>query len=165
MTLVRTNKQLNKGVEVTNVKVNHLEWFQLKGFCSLLKTPEPTPDKKAQIFRDINDNKNHFIFIATLEKEIVGTVTIAVEPTFECGGKPVAFIKCLVCDLTKPPEVQKDALNLLVGKVVGLAQGRHCHTAVAAVVDDSAISFLKEFGFEMVGSALSLSFVSKEKVP
>lgn len=97
----------------------------------------------AEIFDRISSSPNHIIFIAIVNDEIVGSVTLLIEPKFIRNGGIVGHIE----DVEVKKEYHKKGIGkYLMKKVVEYAENIGCYKTILDCSDE-VIPFYKSIGF------------------
>ena len=129
-----------------------------KGFLKTLDTLRQTSisqEKALEIFKEIKANPKHIIIIAELNKEIVGTTTLLVEPKFIHQGGKVGHIE----DVVVRKEFQGRKIGQKIIKfVLQIAKNQGCYKTILDCSDDVK-SFYEEIGFKQHSNELRFDHI------
>ena len=133
------------------LKIRKLQKKDLqKGFLTTLDSLKMASNidknKAEEVFEKINSNPNHIIAIAELDKKIIGSATLLIEPKFIHDGGLVGHIEDVVVD--KNFQGQKIG-NEIIKFLLEFAKNQGCYKTILNCTDD-----VKEF-YEKIGFTLS----------
>lgn len=139
------------------IRIRELEIGDLKrGF---LKTLENLSDleglghKKArEIFEYITLRPSYHVFVAEIEGQVVGAITLLVEQKFTHNGGKVGYIEDVV---TRKGWERRGIGRALVSKALEQARQEGCYKIVLECSEDY-VSFYEKFGFELHSHAMRL---------
>ncbi len=123
-----------------------------KNYLELMSQLKPTNiysySKFEKIFKEIEKNKNHNIFVIEEDNIIVGTVTIVLETKFIYDGDKLGHIEDLVVD----KEYRKKGYGgNLVDHVVNFCKKNQCRK-IGLCSRPNAQEFYYKKGFDVIGS-------------
>jgi len=133
------------------LKIRKLQKKDLqKGFLTTLDSLKMASNidknKAEEVFEKINSNPNHIIAIAELDKKIIGSATLLIEPKFIHDGGLVGHIEDVVVD--KNFQGQKIG-NEIIKFLLEFAKNQGCYKTILNCTED-----VKEF-YEKIGFTLS----------
>ena len=103
-----------------------------------------------EVFKKINENKDHVIAVAELEGKIVGATTLLIEPKFIHNGGVVGHIEDVVVDKNHQG---KKIGEKVVRYLLDYAQKRGCYKTILDCTDDVK-PFYEKIGFLSVGNEM-----------
>ena len=131
-------------VTIRELKEEDIQKGFLKTLDTLRKTSSITQEKALEIFKEIKINPKHIIIIAELNGEIIGTITLLVEPKFIHQGGKVGHIE----DVVVRKEFQGRKIGQKIIKfVLQIAKNQGCYKTILDCSDDVK-SFYEEIGFK-----------------
>lgn len=134
---------------MTDVKIRQLEEKDLKnGFLNSLDTLRKASDleleKAKQIFKYIQKNENHKVFVAVMGDKIVGSTTLLIEQKFIHQGGKVGHIE----DVVVSKENQGKGIGeKLIKFVLDYAKQNQCYKTILDCNDDLK-PFYEKLGFK-----------------
>ncbi len=124
---------------------------------SLRKSSHISPKKAHTIFEKISKNPNQIIYVALINKEIVGTASILIEQKFIHEGGKVGHIEDVA--------VRKKYQGMGIGKKIvkalleyGKKQG--CYKTILDCSDE-LVPFYKDIGFKQFSNSMRFDYLSK----
>lgn len=107
-----------------------------------------------QIFRELNQNKDYYIFVYEMDAKVVGMATVFIEQKFIHTGSRVGHIEDVVVssDYRKMGIGQK-----LILKCVEIAKDRDCYKVILDC-DEKNASFYEKSGFKTYGVCMKINF-------
>jgi len=116
----------------------------LTSLDSLRKASDIEPDKAKQIFDKINANPDHVIFVAILNRKVVGSTTLLIESKFIHNGGKVGHIEDVV--VNKENQGQKIGEKLILA-ALEYAKMAQCYKTILDC-EDSLKPFYEKIGFK-----------------
>ena len=142
-------------VTIRELKEDDIQKGFLKTLDTLRQTSSITQEKALEIFKEIKINPKHIIIIAELNKEIVGTTTLLVEPKFIHQGGKVGHIE----DVVVRKEFQGRKIGQKIIKfVLQIAKNQGCYKTILDCSDDVK-SFYEEIGFKQHSNELRFDHI------
>ena len=130
-----------------------------KGFLTTLDSLKMTSNidknKAEEVFEKINSNPNHIIAIAELDKKIIGSATLLIEPKFIHDGGLVGHIEDVVVD--KKFQGQKIG-NEIIKFLLEFARNQGCYKTVLNCTDDVK-EFYEKNGFTLSANELRFNHI------
>jgi len=128
-----------------NITVRKLTRDDLE--CGYLEIfdPERNVDYKHanEIFEKISLSSNHLIFVAIVNNELIGTVTLIIEPKFIRNGGIIGHIE----DVEIKKKFQKQGIGkFIIQKVLDYAEKNGCYKTILDC-NDNVMSFYEGVGF------------------
>ena len=119
---------------------------------SLRKASDIDSEKAKQLFQKIKSNKDHKIFVAIENNEVVATTTLLIEQKFIHDGGLVGHIE----DVSVANEHQgKGLAQILMARILDYAKKQGCYK-IMLDCDDRVVPFYEKLGFNV--SAYSMRF-------
>ena len=112
-------------------------------------------NKAEEVFEKINSNPNHIIAIAELDKKIIGSATLLIEPKFIHDGGLVGHIEDVVVD--KKFQGQKIG-NEIIKFLLEFARNQGCYKTVLNCTDDVK-EFYEKNGFTLSANELRFNHI------
>lgn len=140
---------------MTEVSIRKLEEKDLSnGFLtsldSLRKASDIDSAKAKEIFKKINDNSDHNIFVAVLNDKVVGSTTLLIEQKFIHKGGLVGHIEDVV--VNKEAQGQKIGERLILA-ALEYAKNAGCYKTILDCLDDVK-PFYEKLGFKLHANAM-----------
>jgi len=127
----------------------------LQSLDSLRKASDIDEQKAKQVFKKIESNPNHAIFVAVLDDKIVGSTTIFIEPKFIHEGGLVGHIE----DVVVSKEHQgKGVGEKLILESLDYAKNIGCYKTILDCTDDVK-PFYEKIGFKRHSNAMRFDHV------
>jgi len=122
-----------------------------KNYLELMSQLKPTNiysySKFEKIFKEIEKNKNHNIFVIEEDNIIVGTVTIVLETKFIYDGDKLGHIE----DFAIHKDFRKKGIGrLLINNLYEIAKKERCYK-VSLACKDTNLDFYKKSKFKLTG--------------
>jgi len=131
-------------VIIREIKENDLFNGFLESLDSLRAASNILPEKAKLVFKEIDSNPNHVLFVAVLDNKIVGSTTMIIEPKFIHDGGKVGHIE----DVVVAKEYQgKDIGKKLVLSLLEYAKKNHCYKTLLDCTEDVK-PFYEKIGFK-----------------
>ena len=116
----------------------------LESMDSLKPASNLDKDKAEEIFKKINSNPNHFVYVATIGDRIVGSTSMIVEPKFIHNGGNVAHIE----DVVVSKEHQGKGIGeKIMNSLLELAKNNNCYKTILDCSDEVK-PFYEKIGFK-----------------
>ena len=134
---------------MNNVIIRELESEDLfNGFLesmdSLKKASDLDKKKAEEIFKKINSNPNHYVYVAILDGKVVGSTTIIIEPKFIHDGRNVAHIE----DVVISKEHQGKGIGeTMIKELLKIAKESDCYKTILDCSDEVK-PFYEKIGFK-----------------
>ena len=142
-------------VTIRELKEDDIQKGFLKTLDTLRQTSSITQEKALEIFKEIKINPKHIIIIAELNGEIIGTITLLVEPKFIHQGGKVGHIE----DVVVRKEFQGRKIGQKIIKfVLQIAKNQGCYKTILDCSDDVK-SFYEEIGFKQHSNELRFDHI------
>lgn len=128
-----------------------------KGFLEILsnlsKTDYLPPKKMKEIFKEVKEKENSYIFVALgKDKQIVGAIKLIIERKFSHGGSRAGHIE----DVVVRKEFEKMGIaSSLIKKVLVKAKKLGCYKVILDCRDE-LIPFYKKFKFHEFENCLRI---------
>lgn len=122
---------------------------------SLREASNIEKEKAAEIFKKINDNKDHIIAVAELDRKIVGSTTLLIESKFIHKGGMVGHIEDVVVNNNYQG---KGIGEKIVRYLLEYAKNRGCYKTILDCNDDVK-NFYEKIGFKHNANALRFDHV------
>lgn len=117
---------------------------------ALRQTSSIEKSKAEEIFEKINSNPDHLIIVAELDKKIIGTTTLIIEPKFTHNGGLAGHIEDVSID--KKFQGQKIG-EKIIKQVLEIAKERGCYKTILDCTDEVK-PFYEKFGFKQIANEL-----------
>ena len=138
-----------------DVKIRELEESDLfQGFLesldSLRRASDLEENNAKLILKKIRSNQNHVIMVADLDGQIVGSITLLIEPKFIHQGGLVGHIE----DVVVRSELQGKGIGeQLVNAALEYAKNHGCYKTILDC-DDNVKPFYEKIGFKRNSNAM-----------
>lgn len=107
-----------------------------------------------EIFNELKNNKNHYIFVYEEDNKILGMATLLIEQKFIHSGSRVGHIE----DVVVSKNHRKSGIGKkLVDKCVEVAKYRQCYKTILDC-DDNLLVFYTKMGFRRAGNYMKIIF-------
>ncbi len=117
---------------------------------SLRQASDIDKQKAEEIFEKINSNPDHIVAVAELDRKIVGSITLLIEPKFIHKGGLVGHIEDVVVD--KNFQGQKIGEKIMK-YLLEFAKNRGCYKTILDCTDDVK-PFYEKLGFKHIANEL-----------
>jgi len=139
-----------KQVKIRQIQENDLFQGFLESLDSLRKASDLEEDNAKLILKKIRSNQNHVIMVADLEGQIVGSITLLIEPKFIHQGGQVGHIE----DVVVRSELQSKGIGeQLVNAALEYAKNHGCYKTILDC-DDNVKPFYEKIGFKRNSNAM-----------
>ncbi len=116
----------------------------LESMDSLRPASNLDKDKADEIFKKINSNPNHYVYVAIIGDRIVGSTSMIVEPKFIHNGGNVAHIE----DVVVSKEHQGKGIGeKIMNSLLELAKNNNCYKTILDCSDEVK-PFYEKIGFK-----------------
>ena len=116
-----------KQVKIRQIQENDLFQGFLESLDSLRKASDLEENNAKLILKKIRSNQNHVIMVADLEGQIVGSITLLIEPKFIHQGGLVGHIE----DVVVRSELQSKGIGeQLVNAALEYAKNHGCYKTI-----------------------------------
>jgi len=137
-------------VKIRQIQENDLFQGFLESLDSLRKASDLEEDNAKLILKKIRSNQNHVIMVADLDGQIVGSITLLIEPKFIHQGGLVGHIE----DVVVRSELQgKEIGEQLVNAALEYAKNHGCYKTILDC-DDNVKPFYEKIGFKRNSNAM-----------
>jgi len=133
-------------------QIQEIDLFQgfLESLDSLRKASDLEEDNAKLILKKIRSNQNHVIMVADLDGQIVGSITLLIEPKFIHQGGLVGHIE----DVVVRSELQSKGIGeQLVNAALEYAKNHGCYKTILDC-DDNVKPFYEKIGFKRNSNAM-----------
>ncbi len=137
-------------VKIRQIQENDLFQGFLESLDSLRKASDLEEDNAKLVLKKIRSNQNHIIMVADLDGQIVGSITLLIEPKFIHQGGLVGHIE----DVVVRSELQSKGIGeQLVNAALEYAKNRGCYKTILDC-DDNVKPFYEKIGFKRNSNAM-----------
>jgi len=137
-------------VKIRQIQENDLFQGFLESLDSLRKTSDLEEDNAKLVLKKIRSNQNHVIMVADLDGQIVGSITLLIEPKFIHQGGLVGHIE----DVVVRSELQGKGIGEnLVNAALEYAKNHGCYKTILDC-DDNVKPFYEKIGFKRNSNAM-----------
>jgi len=137
-------------VKIRQIQENDLFQGFLESLDSLRKTSDLEEDNAKLVLKKIRSNQNHVIMVADLDGQIVGSITLLIEPKFIHQGGLVGHIE----DVVVRSELQGKRIGeQLVNVALEYAKNHGCYKTILDC-DDNVKPFYEKIGFKRNSNAM-----------
>jgi len=137
-------------VKIRQIQENDLFQGFLESLDSLRKTRDLEEDNAKLVLKKIRSNQNHVIMVADLDGQIVGSITLLIEPKFIHQGGLVGHIE----DVVVRSELQGKGIGEhLVNAALEYAKNHGCYKTILDC-DDNVKPFYEKIGFKRNSNAM-----------
>jgi len=116
----------------------------LESMDSLKQASNLDKEKVEEIFKKINSNPNHYVYVAILDGRVVGSTTMIIEPKFIHDGGNVAHIEDVV---VSKDHQGKGIGEMLMNSLLELAKNNNCYKTILDC-SDVVKPFYEKIGFK-----------------
>ena len=140
---------MNK-VKIRQIQQNDLFQGFLESLDSLRKTSGLEENNAKLVLKKIRSNQNHVIMVADVDGQIVGSITLLIEPKFIHQGGLVGHIE----DVVVRSELQGKGIGeQLVNAALEYAKNHGCYKTILDC-DDNVTPFYEKIGFKRNSNAM-----------
>ncbi len=137
-------------VKIRQIQENDLFQGFLESLDSLRKASDLEEDNAKLVLKKIRSKQNHVIIVADLEGQIVGSITLLIEPKFIHQGGLVGHIE----DVVVRSELQSKGIGeQLVNAALEYAKNHGCYKTILDC-DDNIKPFYEKIGFKRNSNAM-----------
>jgi len=137
-------------VKIRQIQENDLSQGFLESLDSLRKVSDLEEDNAKRVLKKIRSNQNHIIMVAELDGQIVGSITLLIEPKFIHQGGLVGHIE----DVVVRSEFQGKGIGeQLVNAALEYAKNHGCYKTILDC-DDNVKPFYEKIGFKRNSNAM-----------
>ena len=137
-------------VKIRQIQENDLFQGFLESLDSLRKASDLEEDDAKLVLKKIRSNQNHVIMVADLDGQIVGSITLLIEPKFIHQGGLVGHIE----DVVVRSELQGKGIGeQLVNAALEYAKNHGCYKTILDC-DDNVKPFYEKIGFKRNSNAM-----------
>ncbi len=137
-------------VKIRQIQENDLFQGFLESLDSLRKASDLEEDNAKLVLKKIRSNQNHVIMVADLDGQIVGSITLLIEPKFIHQGGLVGHIE----DVVVRSELQGKGIGeQLVNAALEYAKNHGCYKTILDC-DDNVKPFYEKIGFKRNSNAM-----------
>jgi len=137
-------------VKIRQIQENDLFQGFLESLDSLRKASDLEKDDAKLVLKKIRSNQNHVIMVAEVDGQIVGSITLLIEPKFIHQGGLVGHIE----DVVVRSELQSKGIGeQLVNAALGYAKNHGCYKTILDC-DDNVKPFYEKIGFKRNSNAM-----------
>ena len=144
-------------VDITIRELEENDLFNgfLESMDSLKLASNLDKEKAVDVFKKINSNSNHFVYVAILDGKIVGSTTMIMEPKFIHDGGKVAHIE----DVVVSKEYQGKGIGeMLIESLLELAKDSNCYKTILDCSDEVK-PFYEKIGFKKTSNGMRYDHV------
>ena len=137
-------------VKIRQIQENDLFQGFLESLDSLRKASDLEENNAKRVLKKIRSNQNHVIMVADLDGQIVGSITLLIEPKFIHQGGLVGHIE----DVVVRSELQSKGIGeQLVNAALEYAKNHGCYKTILDC-DDNVKPFYEKIGFKRNSNAM-----------
>ena len=137
-------------VKIRQIQENDLFQGFLESLDSLRKASGLEENNAKLVLKKIRSNQNHVIMVAELNSQIVGSITLLIEPKFIHQGGLVGHIE----DVVVRSELQGKGIGeQLVNATLEYAKNHGCYKTILDC-DDNVKPFYEKIGFKRNSNAM-----------
>jgi len=137
-------------VKIRQIQENDLFQGFLESLDSLRKASDLEENNAKLVLKKIRSNQNHVIMVAELNGQIVGSITLLIEPKFIHQGGLVGHIE----DVVVRSELQGKGIGeQLVNATLEYAKNHGCYKTILDC-DDNVKPFYEKIGFKRNSNAM-----------
>ena len=131
-------------ITIRELKVDDLFNGFLESMDSLKQASNLDKEKAVQVFKNINSNPNHYVYVAILDGKVVGSTTMIIEPKFIHSGRNVSHIE----DVVVSKEQQGKGIGeMLMNSLLELAKNNNCYKTILDCSEEIK-PFYEKIGFK-----------------
>jgi len=137
-------------VKIRQIQENDLFQGFLESLDSLRKASDLEENNAKLVLKKIRSNQNHVIMVADLDGQIVGSITLLIEPKFIHQGGLVGHIE----DVVVRSELRGKGIGeQLVNAALEYAKNHGCYKTILGC-DDNVKPFYEKIGFKRNSNAM-----------
>jgi len=137
-------------VKIRQIQENDLFQGFLESLDSLRKASDLEEDDAKLVLKKIRSNQNHVVMVADSDGQIVGSITLLIEPKFIHQGGLVGHIE----DVVVRSELQGKGIGeQLVNAALEYAKNHGCYKTILDC-DDDVKPFYEKIGFKRNSNAM-----------
>ena len=137
-------------VKIRQIQENDLFQGFLESLDSLRKASDLEEDDAKLVLKKIRSNQNHVVMVADSDGQIVGSITLLIEPKFIHQGGLVGHIE----DVVVRSELQGKGIGeQLVNATLEYAKNHGCYKTILDC-DDNVKPFYEKIGFKRNSNAM-----------
>ncbi|MCH7648706.1 MAG: GNAT family N-acetyltransferase [Thaumarchaeota archaeon] len=137
-------------VKIRQIQENDLFQGFLESLDSLRKASDLEEDDAKLVLKKIRSNQNHVVMVADSDGQIVGSITLLIEPKFIHQGGLVGHIE----DVVVRSELQGKGIGeQLVNAALEYAKNHGCYKTILDC-DDNVKPFYEKIGFKRNSNAM-----------
>jgi len=137
-------------VKIRQIQENDLSQGFLESLDSLRKASDLEEGNAKLVLKKIRSNQNHVIMVADLDDQIVGSITLLIEPKFIHQGGLVGHIE----DVVVNSKFQGKGIGeQLVNVALEYAKNHGCYKTILDC-DDNVKPFYEKIGFKRNSNAM-----------
>ena len=137
-------------VKIRQIQENDLFQGFLESLDSLRKASDLEENNAKRVLKKIRSNQNHVIMVADLDGQIVGSITLLIEPKFIHQGGLVGHIE----DVVVRSELQGKGIGeQLINAALEYAKNHGCYKTILDC-DDNVKPFYEKIGFKRNSNAM-----------
>ena len=137
-------------VKIRQIQENDLFQGFLESLDSLRKASDLEENNAKLVLKKIRSNQNHVIMVAELNSQIVGSITLLIEPKFIHQGGLVGHIE----DVVVRSELQGKGIGeQLINAALEYAKNHGCYKTILDC-DDNVKPFYEKIGFKRNSNAM-----------
>ena len=141
-------------ITIRELESNDLFNGFLESMDSLKQASNLDKEKAEQIFKNINSNPNHYVYVAILNGRVIGSTTMICEPKFIHDGGNVAHIE----DVVVSKEHQGKGIGeMLMNSLLELAKNNNCYKTILDCSDDVK-PFYEKIGFKRCSNGMRYDY-------
>ncbi len=137
-------------VKIRQIQENDLFQGFLESLDSLRKASDLEENNAKRVLKKIRSNQNHVIMVADLDGQIVGSITLLIEPKFIHQGGLVGHVE----DVVVRSELQGKGIGeQLINAALEYAKNHGCYKTILDC-DDNVKPFYEKIGFKRNSNAM-----------
>lgn len=137
-------------VKIRQIQENDLFQGFLESLDSLRKASDLEEDDAKLVLKKIRSNQNHVVMVADSDGQIVGSITLLIEPKFIHQGGLVGHIE----DVVVRSELQGKGIGeQLINAALEYAKNHGCYKTILDC-DDNVKPFYEKIGFKRNSNAM-----------
>ena len=139
-------------VDITIRELEENDLFNgfLESMDSLKLASNLDREKALEVYKKINSNPNHFVYVAILDGRVVGSTTMIIEPKFIHDAGNVAHIE----DVVVSKEYQGKGIGeMIIQSLLELAKDNNCYKTILDCSDEVK-PFYDKIGFKKTSNGM-----------
>ena len=137
-------------VKIRQIQENDLFQGFLESLDSLRKASDLEEDDAKLVLKKIRSNQNHVVMVADSDGQIVGSITLLIEPKFIHQGGLVGHVE----DVVVRSELQGKGIGeQLINAALEYAKNHGCYKTILDC-DDNVKPFYEKIGFKRNSNAM-----------